>query len=727
MMAHWVETKRAHPDFLLLYRVGDFFETFFEDAARFSNLCDIALTAKDAGKALGARVPMSGIPHYTLDDKCRMLLAHSVNVAVVDQVEAASAAAPGALVKRAVTRLVTPGTLADDALLDTSKSNYLASVSVLSWRASSLRFGVALADVCTGEMRATEVEGLEALEEVLRAAQPAEVLVPAGSDGKALRGGGSLEREVEPSQSASRAKLAELVSAIRRAGVAVVTGRPNAHYSPVVCDNVLRNRYSVDNVESLGCRARDEIVCAMGSLLSFVGETVEVDGRGSVPFCTPTLFSPDECLHMDETALRNLEVVETLRDGSAGKSLKWAVDRSATAMGARRVRTWLLAPLKDVNEIMYRQRIVVRLARDMQLRENLGTQLRGFADLERLVGRVGGERASPRELQRLAYSLVKLPSIVSLLSGNDEPSIGSEESVFGRVLRVLGWNADAYSIDGNPSTADQLLHSLGADILNALVEPAPVSLLSVHTSAGTAAAGLVAGDAGSGRVFRAGYCEELDALLAAGCNAARWLGDLEQGEQERTGISSLRIKKLRNSGYAIRIARSVAERMLERDASYFSSLGYERTLSTKTEMRFKSTSLAERERQEESVFGAIVRLETQLFYDLSRRVGAVATSVRQAASGIAELDALLGFSHVSNEQGYVAPLIESASSRVLHIIDGRHPVVEQNLPPDRTYVPNSFCMGVTGADSAAVEAAARYNASDLPYCDEMILCGPNAS
>jgi DNA mismatch repair protein MutS len=722
MMAHWVETKRAHAQYLILYRVGDFFETFFEDAALFSSLCDIALTAKDAGKALGARVPMSGIPHYTLDDKCRILLSHSVNVAVVDQVEAASAAMPGALVKRAVTRLITPGTLVDDALLDTSKSNYLASVSVLSWRTTSLRFGVALADVCTGEMRATDGEGLEALEAILRAAQPAEVLVPAGQGGSLV-----LDAPVRTGQapSAALAKFADLVEAIRRAGVAVVTGRPVAEYAPIECNDMLCVRYNVDNVESLGCRGRDEIVSALGSLLSFVSETVEVDGRGSVPFCHPTLFSPNDCLYMDETAMRNLEVVETLRAGPSGKSLRWAVDRTATAMGARRVRSWLLAPLKDVDEILYRQRIVVRLAGDLELRECLRLHLRGFPDLERLVGRVSGDRASPRELQRLAQALVKLPDIGSLLSAGDSHGSASE-FVFHRIVLALGFGRGVAS-DGGPSNGERLVE-LGMAILDALVDPAPATLASGHAlSHGGSTAGVSDGFLGGGHMFRSGYSEELDSLLGSGSDPGRWMAALEKSEQERTRISSLRIKKLRNSGYAIRIARSAAERMLELDPSYFADLGYERTLSTKTEMRFKSAALEKREREEDAVLGAVLRLEGELFKGLVSRVGTLSSSVREAACGIAALDALLGFACVSSERGYVPPLIERAPSRALHIIDGRHPVVEQNLPPSRTYVPNSFCVGIEATDSVAAEVMALHGVSDSPFCDEMILCGPNAS
>lgn len=733
MMAHWVETKRAYPDFLVLYRVGDFFETFFEDASRFSSLCDVALTAKDAGKALGARVPMAGIPHYTVDDKCRALLAHAVNIAVVDQVEAASVTAPGALVKRAVTRLVTPGTLIDDELLDTSRPNYLASVSVLSWRTATLRFGVALADVCTGEMRATEAEGVDALVKVLRAAQPAEVLIAAGPDGKAITGR-SEKKSSLVSSPGSHAKLLEVVSAIHGAGVTVVTGRPSAEYEADACCRVLCARYAVDNVESLGCRARQGIVCAVASLLTFVHATVEVDGRGSVPFCTPSLFFPEDCLRMDDAALRNLEVVETLRDGSSGKSLRWAIDRSATAMGARRVRSWLLAPLKDVDEIMYRQRIVVYLSRKADLRERLGQQLRGFADLERLVGRVGGERASPRELQRLAHSLVKLPAIASLLSESAVDAAGGSAShdVFARIRQSLNPATDGGGIlmtDGPLPAHEHSLPELGAEILNALVEPAPVSLLSSHalSQTGPASGGTLGGFAEAGYVFRKGYCEELDGLLASGKQGTRWMDDFERTEQERTGIPSLRIKKLRNSGYLFRIARSTAERLLDKNTSYFADLGYERALSTKTEMRFKSVALTARERKENSVFSAVVHLETQLFHELLRRVGAVASRLREAAAGVAEIDALLGFACVSSEQGYVAPLIEDASSRVLHIIEGRHPVVEQTLPPNQTYVPNSFCMGVDGTDMSAVDAAALYNISELPFCDEMILCGPNAS
>jgi DNA mismatch repair protein MutS len=626
-----------------------------------------------------------------------------------------------------VTRLITPGTLVDDALLDTSKPNYLACVSVASWRTATLRFGLALADVCTGELRATDGEGLDALERCLRAAQPAELLLAAGADGRLLDGADSL---LSSPPSASRAGLGDVAALARRAGVPVVTGRPSPDFAVPRCNAELCSRFSVDNVESLGCRGRDEVVSAVGALLSFVSGTVEVDGRGRVPFCRPALFSPRDCLEMDEAALRNLEVVETMRGGSSGKSLRWAVDRTVTAMGARRVRSWLLAPLTDVDAIMYRQRIVVRLARDGELRSTLSEQLRGVADLERLAGRVGGDRASPRELQRLAQSLVKLPDVRDVLS-----SAGGDASPFAEIVGALGHGAPPSA--AVPSASPESMDGLGRVIVDALVDPAPSALLSTPALAHLVSS--TPGVAGheAGRVFRAGYCAELDLLRASESDPAKWIAAFEEQEQERTGVSSLRVKRLRNSGYVIRVARSVAERRLERDPASFSDVGYERTLSTKSEMRFRSATLAAREREEEAMVRAVGRLEWDLFHALLLRVGRLTDGIRKAAAGVAELDALLGFARLSSEQNYVAPIVEPGPSRVLHIVDGRHPVVELNLAPGRTYVPNSFRMGTLrdecgdvgpAAATAAAEAAAVVaDADDLPACDEMILCGPNAS
>jgi DNA mismatch repair protein MutS len=741
MMAHFVETKRSLLDYLVLYRVGDFFETFFEDALALSSACDIALTSKDAGRNLGARVPMSGIPHYTVDDKCRTLLSKGINVAVVDQVQSAASARPGELVERAVTRLMTPGTMVDDDMMDTLRANYLCAVSFAAKSSTQIDFAVALADVCTGEIRATDGLDVLQLENLLRSAQPVEVLIP-NSDKETLRVGHTLRQKsplgnylsrstVESSMSSGGSDLGTRFAtgmvaakdAAIRAGVKTINLRPASDFRLTLCEPVLCSRFSIDNVESLGCRGRPNIVCALGALLNFVANTLEVDGRGRVPFSQPELFSPNDSLQLDDAALRNLEVIETLRDGSVGRSLRWAVDHTVTAMGARRVRSWLLAPLLDVNAILGRQRIVVCLVENPKLREQLRYVLRGTADLERLAGRVGGNRASPRELQRLSEALINVPDLVQLLAAfqpkkytlsTGEDVTSRFESPFKDTLERLTCDnsLNVGKSSGDLPTEESLFEIAGL-ISKALVDPAPssISLLDTRVDSGANAWNL-----SNSQVFREGFNAELDLLRNAESDPSIWVNSLEAEEQRRTGLSSIRIKRMRNMGYAFRIPRSLAERKLAENPNYFSDLGYERSLSTKMEMRFKSQTLQDRERAFYSVVASVRKLELELFEKLRDRIGKFTDQIRRIGSALATLDALAGFAHISSERAYVAPEMLS-NSRLLSITESRHAVVEQTLAPATTYVPNSFELGSTGEDRDISEGR----------CDQMILCGPNAS
>lgn len=344
-------------------------------------------------------------------------------------------------------------------------------------------------------------------------------------------------------------KALEVKGVVKKAGVEVVTGRPKAEFGGG--NDVLCQRWGVDNVESLGCRGRGEVVAALGGLLRFIEETVEADGKGQVHLSRPALYSAEDCLERDEAGVRNLEIVETLR---GGKSLRWAVDRAVTAMGKRRVYAWLLRPLKSFDEIMYRQRIVVRLASDERARDGLKKLLAGFADLERLAGRMGGDRASPREVLRLAQSLVKLPELSSKLKELDGTS---------RELERIVESLEQIEARSDLNASSESLFVLGRIISDVLVDPAPAALASSNF-------GSAGGEAfDSCRVFRDGYCRKLDDLRASVANPSAWLVALEAKEQKRSGISSLRIKHLKNSGYVVRVARLTAERILEEDVSFF--------------------------------------------------------------------------------------------------------------------------------------------------------------
>ncbi|CDF38168.1 unnamed protein product [Chondrus crispus] len=633
MMHHYVQTKRkicrdlacaSDRKLLLMYRVGDFFESFFEDAALLSAVCDLALTSKEAGKALGARVPMAGLPHYAIDDKIKMLLHHRVTVAVVDQVQSAAETAAGSL-----------------------RSSYLATVVVQGpagsgekregevfeeWYLNGMRFGFSYADVSTGEFRVTDGEGINTLQRVLATVVPAELLL-----------------------------------------VAIVTHRDP--HDLATAEGILNSFYAVQNVESLGCRGRPLCIQAAASLLSYTQQTLQVDSEQERPLPLNPLktFALDDVMLLDATCLQNMEVVRTARDGDRERTLQWAVDRTVTVMGARCLRTWLLAPSTRLDVIQRRQNFVAAFLHDLRNRRTLvQAELKKVGDIERLGGKVGAGRASPRDLRWLCESILRVPAILKMTKA---------------------------CLQENPKI------SLG------LVDPAPSSTPSEMMIRAVAFQKDKLSLA-SMRIFRAGYSEDLDNLRKAMEEPERWITVLEEQEQKRSGIDSLRIKHIKNAGYVLRIPRSVGERTMDKDPLFFQKLRYECVQSTKAELRFRFEELKTRESLHNSDLSEILSLEALLFNELRNKLAEHVPRLRVIARHIASIDVLAGFAQVAEELNYVMPQMLDKEERILHLDDARHPVVEQTLPVDKTFVPNSFQLGAKKGRSCP---------------DLMLLCGPNAA
>lgn len=697
MMQHYVVTKRnlsktlsvspSSPRKLVqMYRVGDFFESFFEDASLLSSVCQIALTSKDAGKALGTRVPMAGVPHYAIDDKIKMLLSQNITVAVVDQVQSAVDVPAGKLVKRAVTRLITPGTANDDALLEATESRYIAALVVKSpirrkggpWEDADIQFGFAYADVSTGEFMVTDGEGLDAVRRLLANVEPAEILLVLPKDDKFLG-----------------ERLLEEVGVL---GTGVISQKDALGVT--VAEDVLARFHAVESVESLGCRGRPLCSEAAASLVQFTSHTLAVESDDELPPPLNMLqtFSMSDVMLLDETCLRNMEVIETVRDGTREGSLQWAVDRTVTVLGARCLRAWLSAPSMSLDTISMRHDVVDALTNDTQNRRaQIQMALRNIADIERIAGRVGAHRATPRELRWLCETILQLPTVLhslncSLVDFERTHSLSKRTSHF-------------------VSGVDEGLIRLAKDVDRALVDPAPAFITSemfIRTGALTKENW----DVSTTRIFRTGYCAELDKLRTAVEGPDQWITALEEQERQRADIDKIRIKHIKNTGFVLRVPRSIGEKKMDEDPMFFVKLGYERAQSTKAELRFRTDQLREHERDHNSAFSEILLLELRLFSDLQNQATQYVPHMRDVAKRIAAIDVLAGFAQVAEEQQYVRPTMRERSERISNIEDARHPVVEQTLPISRTFVPNSFRLGA-GKNR------------EIP--DLMILCGPNAA
>lgn len=489
MRRQYLSLKRTHPDAILLFRLGDFYETFDEDARLVSDLCDIVLTSRPVAK--GQRVPMAGVPHHAADGYIAKLIAAGRKVAIAEQVSSrgegglsGSGSKGGAgpsdrgLMERRVVRVITPGTVIEPEMLDSGRSHYLAAVAT-----DGVGAGVGYVETTTGEFAVTQFEGGGALrrakEEIGRLA-PAECLLPETLDD------GSEWVEV-----------------------AAVTPYAAWRFEPERARQVLLDQFAVASLEGFGCEGLPLAVGAAGALVQYLSDT---QSSGLALLEGLRTYSTADFMTLDSATQRNLELAENLLDGSKDGSLLGLLDLTVTPMGARLLRGWVTRPLLDVTRIERRLDRVEALSESRGLREEMFARLRPVGDLERTAARAAQGRASPRELLAIAEGLEAVPAIRTL---------ASEEEISSSALDELSGELD-------PS--DRCVEL----IRRAIADEAPPKL-------------------GEGRVIAPGYSPELDDLVATAAEARSWVAGLEARERERTDIGSLKVGFNRVFGYYLEV------------------------------------------------------------------------------------------------------------------------------------------------------------------------------
>ena len=490
MLRHYVALKSAHPDRLLLYRLGDFFECFFEDAITASRLLELSLTGKEGGKSIG-RVPMAGIPHHAAERYCSELVQRGHCVALCDQVE--TTPSKGTLLRREITRVLTPGTVLEEGMLAARRNNWLCAVFP-----QGARWGLAVADVSTGEFRISEQEGLAALHQELLQLEAAEVIwpQPTGEEGAEMGTPSWCPKDFRH------------------------TPQPRTPFETPQARRRLLERYRLANLEGLGLAEAPLALRAAGGLLAYLDSTQpdpdgEGDGRDPIPLERPRLWHAGDQLVLDVQTRRNLELTRTQMGGRFEGSLLWALDRTVTAMGARCLRRWVEAPLVQSAPILERQEGVSELVRQRSLRLAVRRLLRPMADLERLAGRAGAGSASARDLVALADGLERLPRLGELLR--------SAESA---PLQALA--------EPQPHLA-----ALAADLRHTLVDAPPLSL-------------------SEGGLIHDGVDPRLDGLRNQLDDQERWLADQERQERQVSGHANLRLQYHRTFGYFLAVSRAKA-------------------------------------------------------------------------------------------------------------------------------------------------------------------------
>jgi DNA mismatch repair protein MutS len=619
MYHHYVEVKEQYPNALLLYRVGDFFECFFQDAVIISRELELVQTSKEAGKEIG-RVAMTGVPHHALERYSTMLVEKGYAVAICDQVEDASiATAEKRMVRREIQKLLTPGTLTDEGMLTARRNNFLAAAVI-----AGEHWGLAYADISTGEFWTTQGRDLGDLTLELLRLQPSEILIPTNAPDIS-----GLLRPGEKSEHLADCLPDSFCYSLR-------SQKP---FTLVEAKQRLFDTFGVRSLEGMGCAHLPFGVRAAGGLLEYVEETQKAY---RVPLQPLKTYSLADYLILDDRTRRNLEITQTVRDGTFHNSLLWALDSTSTAMGGRALRRWLLQPLLDLKGIQARQETIEELTNNTSLQQDLRGILRKIYDIERLSGRVGAGSANARDLLSLAESLVRLTDLSAIALFGSSPYIKTLHKI--------------------PPELEQL----GKYVIAHLVESPPQLIKE-------------------GNLIRDGIDARLDEMRQRLEDDKQWLAKLEVTERERTGVANLKVRYNKTFGYYLSMPRSKAD---------FAPDNYQRKQTLTNEERYITSELKERETRILTAKDDLNNLEYEIFTDLRSKVAEKAQEIRGIAKAVAAVDVLVGLAEIAVYQNYCCP--EIVRDREIEIIDGRHPVVEKSLGAG-FFVPNSTQMG----DSAA--------------------------
>lgn len=590
MMQQYIECKENYPDAIVFFRIGDFYEMFFEDAYIASRELEIALTGKDAGYK--ERVPMCGIPFHAYSGYAEKLISKGYKVAIVEQVEDPSQAK--GLVKRDVVKIITPGTITE-AGLNEKENNFLAAIYE-----TDARYTLAYADVSTGQMYLTTIEDEEALANEILSLHAKEVICLSSLKLKILN---TLHDNYQ-----------------------IVISR---------CDDTsLIDDYKY-LIEGLNLeKFKDDIPC-ISILINYISKIQ----RHNLYHLQPIKFySSNQVLHLDPFSKRNLELTETLRQNQKSGSLLWLLDKCQTAMGSRKLHTWIDRPLIDRNEIIKRHNYVEALINNYVAKEEIKESLKTVYDLERIIGRISVGNANAKDLVQLRRSLANIPN-------------------FKKNVMALGTD-DAISFANGIDTHEKLY-----DLLDkALVDDPPLQIKE-------------------GGMIKPLYNKDLDELKEISGSSKDWILKFEAQERERTGIKTMHVGYNRVFGYYIEVSKGALQNLTDSDH-------YERKQTLANAERFITPEL---KKYEQIVVGStekIQKLEYDLFIEIRDVCQGFTKSLQQLADKISTIDCLLAFAEVSVKYNYVRP--EMSLKREVNIVEGRHPVIETFLKDE--YVKNDVII-----------------------------------
>ncbi|MGH9972164.1 MAG: DNA mismatch repair protein MutS [Pyrinomonadaceae bacterium] len=634
MLRQYHELKQQHPGTLLFFRLGDFYELFFDDAVVGSRELQITLTARH--KERGDPIPMCGVPHHSAASYIARLVRRGFRVAICEQTEEASNTKK--LVRREVVRIVTPGTPIDPQLLEARESVYLAAVC-----SAGEAIGAAFMDISTGEFRATQETGHDAWQKIrahLESYAPRELLFPASLapliksalSGRTQMKTLPLPGGPSPGQDPRVLFQSDPASPHDQQFNTTLTPLEDWLWQGDECAALLRDHFGVRSLEGYGIERKREALRAAGACLRYARDTQ----RAAAAHVTDLIyFEPQDHLVLDGVTVRNLELVESLA-GTSGRSLLDVIDETATGMGARLLRSWLLRPCVRRGEIEARLSAVEDLHGSHMKRDRLRALLKEVSDLERLNGRINLGSASPRDLTAMLRSINQIPNLRALLSDSHSS-----------LLQVL-----CESIDELTDVRALLAKAISDD------PPAKVN---------------------DGDTIREGYSTELDELRSSIRNAKQTIAALEATERARSGIGNLRIRYNGVFGYYIEVSKANASRVPD---------NYERRQTLANAERYTTPELKDWEKKVLGAEERITKLETELFGEVCRQIAAESKRIQATARALAAIDALACLAETAVRRRFVRPIMHDGDA--IEIIQGRHPVIE--VFNEEPFIPNSLYM-----------------------------------